>query len=107
MSLKLSNIRRQWALFVTVALVATTACLFAATTFLYLDHSRQREMLSVGVRTSGWVAYQAQIELIKSLAALRIDAVDPTMVGQEMSSCASRSCARAFRSSTNRRKAGS
>lgn len=83
MSLKLSNLRRQWALFVTVALVATTACLFAATTFLYLDHSRQREMLSVGVRTSGWVAYQAQIELIKSLAALRIDAVDPTMVGQE------------------------
>ena len=63
--------------------MATTACLFAATTFLYLDHARQREMLAVGIRTSGWVAYQAQIELIKTLAALRIDAVDPTDVGQE------------------------
>ena len=40
-------------------------------------------MLAVGIRTSGWVAYQAQIELIKSLAALRIDAVDPSLVGQE------------------------
>lgn len=61
----------------------TTAILFAATTFLYLDHSRQREMLAVSVRTSGWVAYQAQIELVKSLAALQIDAVDPTPVAQE------------------------
>ncbi len=83
MTLKLDSIRRRWALFVTVALVATTACLYAATTFLYLDHARQREMLAVGIRTSGWVAYQAQIELIKTLAALRIDAVDPSTVGQE------------------------
>lgn len=61
----------------------TTASLFAATTFLYLDNARQREMLSVSIRTSGWVAYQAQVELIKTLAALRVDAADPSPVGDE------------------------
>jgi signal transduction histidine kinase len=70
-------------LVVTAALVATTACLFAATTFLYLDHARQREMLAVSIRTSGWVAYQAQIELVRSLAALRIAAVESSAVQQE------------------------
>jgi C4-dicarboxylate-specific signal transduction histidine kinase len=80
---KANKSRWSWTVFVTAALVVTTASLFAATTFLYLDHSRQRQMLAVSIRTSGWVAYQAQIELIKTLAALQIDAVNPSMVAQE------------------------
>jgi len=54
----------------TGALVATTIGLFAATGMLYLAQDRQRQLLATTIRTSGWVAYQAQLEYVKTAAVL-------------------------------------
>ncbi|TCT07909.1 sensor histidine kinase [Aquabacter spiritensis] len=53
-----------------VALIATTICLFAATALLYVTESQRRALLSATIRSSGWVAYQAQLEYVKSRAAM-------------------------------------
>ena len=63
--------RRAQRLF-TFALVLSTLGLYAATGMLYVTQSAQRQLLAKSVRTSGWVAYQAQLEYVKSIAALDI-----------------------------------
>ncbi|MGX1100837.1 sensor histidine kinase [Amorphus sp. MBR-141] len=45
---------------------------------LYWQQERSRQALTVSVRTSGWVAYQAQLELVKSLSAIRVAMADPS-----------------------------
>lgn len=70
---------RGWLNPFTLMLAVTSIGLFASTAALYWQHERSREALSVSVRTPGWVAYQAQLELVKSLAAIRVAAVNPTM----------------------------
>jgi C4-dicarboxylate-specific signal transduction histidine kinase len=62
----------------TTALVATTIGLFVATGMLYLTQSNQRQLLASTVRTSGWVAYQAEFEYVKTTAALDIAQADPS-----------------------------
>lgn len=83
MTLQLSSGDSKLASVVTAALVISTASFFAVTAFLYWEHSRQRELLAVSIRTSGWTAYQAQLELIKTLSALRIFVISPSMAAQE------------------------
>lgn len=59
-------------------LAITSLGLFASTAALYWQHERSRDALAISVRTPGWVAYQAQLELVQSLAAIRIAELDPT-----------------------------
>ncbi|WP_367194850.1 sensor histidine kinase [Amorphus sp. 3PC139-8] len=67
-----------WSRTLTIVLVVTTLGMFASTALLYWQQERSRQALAVSIRTSGWVAYQAQLELVKSLAALRIATLDPS-----------------------------
>lgn len=59
------------------ALLLTTIGLFVATGLLYKAENRQRELLAVSVRTSGWVAYQAQLEYVKAHASLEVAIANP------------------------------
>lgn len=68
-----------WSRKLTIVLVVTTLGMFASTALLYWQQERSREALAVSIRTSGWVAYQAQLELVKSLSALRMAAIDPSV----------------------------
>ncbi|MBZ8131763.1 ATP-binding protein [Afifella sp. IM 167] len=54
----------------TAALILTTVGLFVATGMLYVAQDRQRQLLATSIRTSGWVAYQAQLEYVKTSATL-------------------------------------
>ncbi|MBK1622084.1 sensor histidine kinase [Afifella marina] len=60
------------------ALVVTTLGLFIATGMLYLRQSEQRQLLTTSIRSSGWVAYQAQLEYVKTTATLDIARDDPS-----------------------------
>ncbi|MDQ0317616.1 sensor histidine kinase [Amorphus orientalis] len=62
----------------TIVLAITTLGLFASTALLYWEREQGREALSASIRTSGWVAYQAQLELVKSLSAVRVASFAPT-----------------------------
>jgi C4-dicarboxylate-specific signal transduction histidine kinase len=62
----------------TAALVTTTIGLFVATGMLYLTQSNQRQLLASTVRTTGWVAYQAEFEYVKAIAALDVALADPS-----------------------------
>lgn len=62
----------------TGALIATTLGLFGATGALYVAQSEQRQLLATSIRTSGWVAYQAQLEYVKSMAALETARTSPS-----------------------------
>ncbi len=68
---------------IPAALVLTTLGLFVATGMLYVSQSQQRELLAVSVRTSGWVAYQAQLEYVKSHAAIQVAIADPSEANLE------------------------
>ncbi|WP_127092094.1 sensor histidine kinase [Aquabacter cavernae] len=57
---------RSW----SATLCAVTFCLFVATTLLYIWENKHRAVLSQTVTNSGWVAYQAQLEHVKSAAAI-------------------------------------
>ncbi|GGF47577.1 hypothetical protein GCM10007301_03630 [Azorhizobium oxalatiphilum] len=48
------------------ALIVTTLGLFLATGMLYVSQNQHRALLSATVRSSGWVAYQAQLEYVKT-----------------------------------------
>src|SRR5262249_14452677 len=61
-----------------LALIVTTVCLFAATTLLYVWQNQQRALLSATLQSSGWVAYQAQLEYVKSRAAMERTVAQPT-----------------------------
>lgn len=52
------------------ALCAVTFCLFVATALLYIWENKHRAVLSQTVTNSGWIAYQAQLEYVKSAAAI-------------------------------------
>ncbi len=49
--------------------------LFFATGMLYVTQTRNRSLMTQTIRSSGWVAYQAQIEFVKADAALAYAAV--------------------------------
>jgi len=59
------------------SLSVATVGVFAATVMLYSSLSQQRALLAVTVRTSGWVAYQAQLEHVKAMSALELAAHEP------------------------------
>lgn len=54
----------------STALCAVTFCLFVATGMIHLWETRHRAALSQTVSNSGWIAYQAQLEYVKTAAAL-------------------------------------
>lgn len=62
----------------SIALIVTTIILFVATGILYLSQSRQRASLTATIRSSGWVAYQAQLEYVKAEAEIDRAALSPT-----------------------------
>ncbi|MEP9375398.1 ATP-binding protein [Aquabacter sp. CN5-332] len=61
-----------------LALIVTTVCLFAATTLLYIWQNQQRAVMSATVQGSGWVAYQAQLEYVKSRVEMERAVARPT-----------------------------
>ncbi|WP_051630237.1 sensor histidine kinase [Afifella pfennigii] len=63
---------------ITLALIAATLGLFAATGMLYLAQNAQRQLLGTALRTAGWAAYQAQLEYVRTAAALDLAATDPS-----------------------------
>lgn len=62
----------------TAALILSTVGLFVATGILSMRQAAQRQLLAVTVRTSGWAAYQAQLEYVKTNAALDLAEARPT-----------------------------
>lgn len=62
-------------------LITASVVLFVATVMLYVSQARQAGLLTATVRSSGWVAYQAHIELVKTEAALGTLSVVPTEQG--------------------------
>lgn len=69
---------RGWSNVLTVILTLTTLGLLASTAMLYWEQERSRQALAISVRTSGWVAYQAQLELVNSRSAIRIARIAPS-----------------------------
>ncbi|MGX1309819.1 signal transduction histidine kinase [Amorphus suaedae] len=69
---------RGWSNLLTVILTLTTLGLLASTAMLYWEQERSRQALAISVRTSGWVAYQAQLELVRSRSAIRVAVIAPS-----------------------------
>jgi PAS domain-containing protein len=63
---------------IPVALIVATVGLLVATVLLFRAESRQRELLAISIRTSGWVAYQAQLEYVKAHSSLEIAIAQPS-----------------------------
>ena len=61
----------------TVALLVMTLGLFVATSMLSFSESAQRKLLATTIRSSGWVAYQGQLEYVKTMAALDVARANP------------------------------
>ncbi|WP_369808530.1 sensor histidine kinase [Ancylobacter radicis] len=55
--------------------------LFITTVLLYVSQAQQGALLTATVRSSGWVAYQARLELLKTEAAFARTSVIPTEDG--------------------------
>ncbi len=70
------NLRAGWRAWPT-ALCAVTFSLFVATALLYISERKEQALLSESVTTSGWVAYQAQLEYVKTDDALKRAALRP------------------------------
>lgn len=62
-------------------LVVASFVLFVATAMLYVSQARQGALLAATVRSSGWVAYQAHLELVKTEAAFAKTSIVPTADG--------------------------
>lgn len=60
------------------ALIVTTLGLFLATGMLYVTQTQHRALLSATVRSSGWVAYQAQLEFVKTQGQFEIAMLRPS-----------------------------
>ncbi|WP_051357058.1 sensor histidine kinase [Azorhizobium doebereinerae] len=60
------------------ALIVTTLGLFLATGMLYVSQNQHRALLSATVRSSGWVAYQAQLEYVKTQSQFDITMLRPS-----------------------------
>ncbi|MBS7538416.1 sensor histidine kinase [Ancylobacter lacus] len=60
-----------------LALIAITVALFFATGMLYVTQTRNRSLMTQTIRSSGWVAYQAELEYVKADSALAVAAIAP------------------------------
>lgn len=78
-----SNKAREKLRILPLALIVTTVCLFAATTLLYIWQNQQRAIMSATVQGSGWVAYQAQLEYVKSSVEMERAIARPTRTALE------------------------
>lgn len=58
-------------------LIATSIGMLVATLELYRSQSAQQALLATSIRTSGWVAYQAELEFVNTHMALEIARVIP------------------------------
>ncbi|QTL04864.1 hypothetical protein J5J86_05980 [Aquabacter sp. L1I39] len=74
-SLKRRSLR---AFIVPAALTGAIVVLFAATIMLFDAQSAQRTLLNSSIRSTGWATYQAQLELLKTKAALAEVRVEPS-----------------------------
>ncbi|MCK0207887.1 ATP-binding protein [Starkeya koreensis] len=64
-----------------LGLVITSVALFLATGMLYVSQTRQQGLLTATIRSSGWVAYQAQLEFVKTEAEFAKLSLVPTRDG--------------------------
>lgn len=62
-------------------MIIASVVLFVATVLLYVSQARQGALLTATVRSSGWVTYQAHIELVKTEAAFATTSIIPTNDG--------------------------
>jgi len=67
-----------WSPFLTIVVVLTCIGLVTSVPMLYRQHERSREALSTSARTSGWHAYQTQLEVVKAIGAIELALVDPS-----------------------------
>ncbi|GLK70045.1 hypothetical protein KHC23_21870 [Ancylobacter dichloromethanicus] len=72
---------RRTAGFIEFGLIVTCVVLFVATGLLYVSQARQQALLTATVRSSGWVAYQGQLEFVKAEAAFSKVTPAPTAQG--------------------------
>lgn len=72
------NRRSLRAFIVPAALMGAIGVLFAATIMLFDAQNVQRTLLNSSIRSTGWAAYQAQLEFLKTRAALHEARDDPS-----------------------------
>ncbi len=59
-------------------LIVTSIALFVATAMIYVSQSQQRALMTATIRSSGWVAYQADLEFVKTQSAFATAALVPS-----------------------------
>ncbi|WP_371347751.1 sensor histidine kinase [Ancylobacter sp. IITR112] len=69
--------------FLKLGLVAASVALFLATALVYVSQTRQYAFLTATIRSSGWVAYQAQLEFVKTQAEFAKLAIVPSALGMD------------------------
>jgi len=76
-------VRRTGRFALLAVLVAACAFFVAATAWVYMRQIEQQALLTETIRASGWTAYQAQLEHVKSLGALdlALHAPSPERIG--------------------------
>lgn len=72
------RVRRPGRLALLVALIAACGFFIAATAAVYVRQIEQKALLTETIRASGWTAYQAQLEHVKSLGALDLALQEPS-----------------------------
>ena len=72
------RVRRAGRLALVVALIAACGFFIAATAAVYLRQIEQKALLTETIRASGWTAYQAQLEYVRSLGALDLALAAPS-----------------------------
>ncbi|MDQ0348962.1 sensor histidine kinase [Ancylobacter vacuolatus] len=76
----LSRNRRSLGL-LKIGLVVASVALFLATALVYVSQTRQQAFLTATIRSSGWVAYQAQLEFVKVQAEFAKLSIVPSVHG--------------------------
>ncbi|MPT21813.1 MAG: hypothetical protein E2577_01700, partial [Starkeya sp.] len=66
-----------------LGLVVASIALFLATSLVYVLQTRQQAFLTATIRSSGWVAYQAQLEFVKTQAEFAKLAIVPSTLGMD------------------------
>lgn len=66
-----------------LGLVVASIALFLATALVYVLQTRQQAFLTATIRSSGWVAYQAQLEFVKTQAEFAKLAIVPSTLGMD------------------------
>ncbi|SCW94727.1 sensor histidine kinase [Ancylobacter rudongensis] len=64
-----------------LGLVVASVALFLATALVYVSQTRQQAFLTATIRSSGWVAYQAQLEFVRAQAEFAKLAIVPSALG--------------------------